>query len=776
MSVLETYDRPRVSAAAQATLDGLRRAIRRYVWLEGVAASAAWLGMAFWASLAIDWFFEPPAIIRALLLAAAAGVLLAVLLRLVVSRLLAPLPASSMAMLLERRFPQLEDSLLTAVLLVPRRPEEAGYNPHMLARTCREADRRLTELRVRQVFDPMPLGRKATVAACLAAIIAGFALLTPESLDVWAQRNLLLADRLWPRKIRLEAVGFDSNGEAKVASGADFDLVVQAFHGDTPVAILPQEVEIRYRIEGGPRKRQFMKRLGVGAAPAEVLQEYGYAFKGILAPIRFDIKGGDFSLRGLKILVVPNPTFVELELEHHYPDYMGRQPRTMPVAGAMPVPLGTRLVVHGRANKPLRSVAIDYPGQKAPPGPRSLEAGALGGEAIQIDLPLEPLRQDTSLLFTLSDTDGIKSREPIPLVLSAVPDDPPQLAVRLAGIGPAITPQARLPLAGKITDDYGIDRVWFECTVDQGKPVTVPLVALAKRPTEYSPPPEAALEARDLKVARGQKLSLVVKAADACTLGQGPNVGSTETWGLDVVSPDELRTLLEARELVLRQRFEVIIQEATQTRDLLLRMDFAAASAAKPAAAKQVRGAAAKPPAEKRPAAEPGAEPGDQPPVVPDLSPAELAARRTERVLQALQGCRKNAQETLEVAEAFDDIRQQLANNRIDTEELRERLGTGIAEPLHRIVADMFSELERRLETLQAAVADLAIGPKRRDAAAQQADEILLAMHRVLKRMAELEDFDQVVQDLRALIEKQEQIIKRTKDRQKQSVRDLLEE
>jgi hypothetical protein len=42
--------------------------------------------------------------------------------------------------------------------------------------------------------------------------------------------------------------------------------------------------------------------------------------------------------------------------------------------------------------------------------------------------------------------------------------------------------------------------------------------------------------------------------------------------------------------------------------------------------------------------------------------------------------------------------------------------------------------------------------------------------------MAELEDFDQVVQDLRALIEKQEQIIKRTKDRQKQSVRDLLEE
>jgi hypothetical protein len=516
-----------------------------------------------------------------------------------------------------------------------------------------------------------------------------------------------------------------------------------------------------------------MKTLGVGATPADpdlgpVLREYGYAFKGILAPIRFDIKGGDFSRRGLKILVVANPTFAEIALEHHYPDYMGRPPQTKPVAGAMPVPLGTRLVVHARANKPLRSVTIDYPGQKTPPGPRRLEGDALGAEATEVALPLEPLRQDTTLLFTLTDADGIKSREAIPLVLSAVPDDPPQLAVRLAGIGSAITPQARLPLAGKITDDYGIDRVWFECVLDQQKPVTVPLAALAKRPTEYVPPPEAALEARDLKVARGQKLSLVVRAADACTLGQGPNVGSSETWGLDVVSPDELRTLLEARELVLRQRFEIIIQEVTETRDLLLRMDFTPPGGAKPPAAKP----AAKPPSDKNPAA----EPGDKPAEAPDLSPAQLAGRRTERVLQGLQGCRKNAQETLEVAESFDDIREQLTNNRIDTEELKERIGTGIAEPLHRIVADMFPDLERRLETLQAAVADLGIGPARRDAARAQADEILLAMHRVLKRMAELEDFDQVVQDLRALIEKQEQINKRTKERQKKAIRDLMEE
>ena len=60
-------------------------------------------------------------------------------------------------------------------------------------------------------------------------------------------------------------------------------------------------------------------------------------------------------------------------------------------------------------------------------------------------------------------------------------------------------------------------------------------------------------------------------------------------------------------------------------------------------------------------------------------------ALRTLRVQQALQNSRKNTQETLGVAEAFDDIRLQLTNNRIDTEELKLRLGPGIAEPLRKI-------------------------------------------------------------------------------------------
>jgi hypothetical protein len=116
-----------------------------------------------------------------------------------------------------------------------------------------------------------------------------------------------------------------------------------------------------------------------------------------------------------------------------------------------------------------------------------------------------------------------------------------------------------------------------------------------------------------------------------------------------------------------------------------------------------------------------------------------------------------------------------LANNRIDTEELKNRLGAGIAEPLRRICEQMFPELERRLEALQAATADLLAGPARRDAARRQADDILLAMRKVLSRMVELEDFNELVDRLRTIIRLQQQISKQTQERHRERIQDLLE-
>jgi hypothetical protein len=205
--------------------------------------------------------------------------------------------------------------------------------------------------------------------------------------------------------------------------------------------------------------------------------------------------------------------------------------------------------------------------------------------------------------------------------------------------------------------------------------------------------------------------------------------------------------MLESRELNLRRRFEQLVGEVTETRDTLSQL----------------------PSADREPA--PGASAGEG---AGSDEPVHVAALLVER---ALQNSRKNADETLGVAVAFDDIHDELVNNRVDTEELKSRLKQGIAEPLHRISSMAFPELERRLVGLQAALAAKAPATQTTHAAVlAQLDTILVDMQQVLDKMMEMETFNEVVDMLRAIIATQENINDETKKQRRQAVRDLLED
>ena len=60
------------------------------------------------------------------------------------------------------------------------------------------------------------------------------------------------------------------------------------------------------------------------------------------------------------------------------------------------------------------------------------------------------MTEDVRLSFTLLDTDGIGTKEPIRLTLTPKLDLPPDVKAVFYGIGEAITPDARLPIRGDI--------------------------------------------------------------------------------------------------------------------------------------------------------------------------------------------------------------------------------------------------------------------------------------------------------------------------------------
>ena len=1037
MATTSIDNRPQLAPTVPSVLGGLRLRIRIYVWLQGLTSAVAWLGLAFWLSLGVDWCLESSPSIRRAIFALVAVVLAGLLMKLIVLRAFTRLSNSSMATVLERRFRQLDDSLLTAVVLTDQAHTSEKCDPAMLARTCREAEQRVRSLPLRHVFKTGPLLRSSIAAIVLAGGVLAFALSCPDAFGVWTKRNLLFSSELWPRKTSMSIEGFDADHPVKkVARGADFKIIALA----DMKKLVPESVEIRYTADGGSQKRIRMAELGDAAKTGESHQKFSHKFQSMLTSITFTVKGGDHRTPEYRIEVVDSPTIDDWVLHCKYPAYMGRATRDLPVTAAMQVPFGTDATIRAWSNKDLVEVYVDTGSESSSgtfPVPSLIDASWVDGyvkrldevitrqekvvaetgrstdqkrlaesqtavakaarkltstmvadldrdlchlrnqkradawvssqinrmlepdrlrmqadndekldklreqmqtsiedeikanrelarqkieadlrrsraamrekfdadakelhvtveespgvqtdaetnldkkaieEQLQVDqqslrkrlesiadrqcgqvvgrmkaqiveslkgkreaakiqldaivqrdrqwveeqltairtrvdgaaeqmqqtkrppaagdatkkavatrkralgqlkaarreleriprgfqYPAGGIQDNLTLKLTLSDTDGITGREPMRLGLVPEPDVAPQLAVQFRGIGPAITPDARLPITGTINDDYGVAKTWFQYAVDpeqQTEVATRPITIPENFPTELEL--DDALEVRDLELKPGQTLVVSIMAADRYNLGANPaepNVGTSDRWLKDIVTPEQLQALLEARELVLRQRFETIIEKVTETRNRLLKIDFDDPGAN----------------ADNGKATDEGAEPGDE--VVKTRSPVEQLELNTAYVQRALQDSRQYAHETGGVANAFDEISLELTNNRIGIQELIDRLEDGIAAPLHRIADDMFPELERRLEILEGKLSDKELGPERRNLARQQADAILLQMHHVLEKMTELEDFNEALELLRAIIQLQEEIGERAEQRQKDRIRELLED
>ena len=87
-----------------------------------------------------------------------------------------------------------------------------------------------------------------------------------------------------------------------------------------------------------------------------------------------------------------------------------------------------------------------------------------------------PLPSNTVLRIFLEDTDDVLSTEPSQITLNGIVDQPPDIDAECFGIGEYITPKAKIPVRGTITDDYGVAvaRFEFQLTNDKGEKLTGP--------------------------------------------------------------------------------------------------------------------------------------------------------------------------------------------------------------------------------------------------------------------------------------------------------------
>src|SRR6476660_59048 len=172
-------------------LDAVRRRIRAYVWVEGLAITIVSIGVIFWLGLAADWLFEPSPMIRRIGLIASVCIAFFICYRYLLRRIFVPISDTTAAVLLERRFPALKDHVITAVDVASIPAHAAAYNPELIAQTNLADAAALTTVNPRDLFNRRPLVRALSTAIALIASLVVFALLSRDVFGFWLDRIAL---------------------------------------------------------------------------------------------------------------------------------------------------------------------------------------------------------------------------------------------------------------------------------------------------------------------------------------------------------------------------------------------------------------------------------------------------------------------------------------------------------------------------------------------------------------------------------------------------------
>ncbi|MCE9527966.1 MAG: hypothetical protein K8R36_18145 [Planctomycetales bacterium] len=781
----------------RSVLAGVRLRIRFYVLLEGISLAVIWLGLTFWLAFALDYLpilvgaSEMPAVARGVMLAGIAGFLLFILYRYIGRRLFVPLHDRSMAVLLERRFAGLQDSLVTTVEMEESPRHAAEFNLEMLSRTAERAGMGAGQLHVGQVFNYLPLVIKLLMAVVLVSLVFVGSMINRDALELAAKRLYLLQSDPWPRSAHIEVVGLEiqhapapgetaprlaeikfENGVAKVAKGSSVALKVRAL-GEPEARVVPQACTIYYRAlktDGNSRSERGAVQMtnGRDAGGYRNFRFDGKPFKGVLSTLEFDVVGYDHRASGYRLEVVDSPAVISTTLDLTYPPYMVDEATSnyLPVssqeylpAGTF-IPLGTSVTLKFRTNKDLRQAQI-----------RSVESNQLTEIPIEktfaskqeFSYRIEKLTATTTLEVSLLDGDGVTTDRPHKIFLTGVEDRPPQVDVKMRGIGTAVTPDAIVAIQGKIGDDYAVDKAWFDVQVNEESSGKKLDIAIGKGGAM-----DQSIDFRKLRSEPGgmelkpkDKLYLMVQAADRFNLEGGPHVGASDRYQLDVVTPEELLAMLEIRELGLRARFELTLGELGQLRDSLVRVK----ASLGPASA--------------------GADPEDlkaEDDAGKPLSKEDIARRAAElrllRVQRGMQQSQKSAQEVLGISGGFNDIREELINNRVDTTERKQRLKELIADPLAKIGTEEFGKLDQKLAALEKNLTGNApVSPETATAAdetLEQTNVTIAKLEAVLQQMLDLETYNELLDIVRDLIKDQDSLTDKTKqERKRQAIEDL---
>jgi hypothetical protein len=370
------------------------------------------LGAIFWVSFAIDWAYfrishlELPRWFRATVLLVGIGLIAAGGFSWIILRMFRGFRTKSLALVLERRFPELDDRLITAVEAAEGLVDSnSPVTTAMLQRTLTDVARTTKQLDLGSVFDSQPLRRASMVAIGLVASILGLMVVDTAAMERWVAGYIGLRDGYWPREtelvVRVVVQPGDQlrdfvDGRYRHPKGGDLSLSIEVPKGKTP-----------------PDRIRLDSRMGRGLAQVYLTpsadQVFRHTFVGLIEEAKLWVSGGDFShARPYVVEVVPPPEVRQIVLHSLYPAYTKLNRRTdqgfertpNELKGAqISLPMQTDFTMEITANKPLHRARLE---------------GDAGSERWEIELSPETSNGVSAKIMLKSQDGRPQLRIPLP--------------------------------------------------------------------------------------------------------------------------------------------------------------------------------------------------------------------------------------------------------------------------------------------------------------------------------------------------------------------------
>jgi len=772
----------------------LRSLISRLIACQGWVALGIWVMAAFWCFGLIDYLptrfgaDESPRLVRIIMLGILAVGAAALLYHFFWNRWLVHWSDDALALAIEKQHPEFKSSLVTTVQAGSAKTSDTAdrfehpLRPGVLAIARDAAISRISQIDIRSMVRFQSLQRELIAFAAIAGISCVVALLAPKWTWQWGQRLFGLSDAPWPRTTQLGLVGVEMDippfsnqtvrerymvpfhdGTVRVPKGSSCQLKIWA---ENLLAPPYDTCAMNYRDADGNRGRANLRRSAKEGARQNFVLD-GPPLESINDSLAMSLTGGDARIGNLTLRAIDAPLVAAANIEVEYPAYLQRSTKTvwgketLPYRNGIRLPQGTQVGLRIESNNRIRRSEWMIV-RSGPDGvvTQPVETREFDEPTQEFRLPLGQLDANLLLELRLWDDHGLVSTRVQQFVLAAIADNPPNVDFVLDGIGTAITEQALLQVRSKVSDDYDLKEAWIESIVDE-QPKQRTMLAITPRG-------EANIDI-DFKAMRdggqetpkaGSVLSLMVSASDFLQQGDAPHIGRSTPIQLNVVTPDQLLILLERRELAMRARLEQILVELGQLRDLLAAMNRSSDPNANPEA-------------ERR---EPDAEDPQARRMRLLVLRAQQASAQTDKSGAELQG----------VQSEIGQILAELIHNRIDSRDRRDRLEQKIQRPLGALLESPWKPFAQGIANLEKVAGEKVAVEKvagmdnesdrvqKVDRLIAQNVEIIAALTSILNDMIDIQDFNEVIDMVREMLEDQNQVLEQTKAEQKKRLLEAL--